>query len=99
LRYIEKYSQRKSLEIYQEELHEKIFNLTYQLLHQLCLKGLDFDSSIYLDHTPDIISILINHHQYLPNQRIDKILFDIYQFIKQNKDPIFIFLAYAIQKL
>ncbi len=99
LRYIEKNSRRKYLKIDQEELHEKIFYLIYQLLHRLCIKGLDFDSSIYLNYIPDIISILINHHEYLPNQSIDKILFDIYQFIKSNKDPIFIFLTYTIQKL
>jgi len=99
LRYIEKNAQKTYPEIYQQELNEKILNIICQLLHQLCIKGLDFDSSIYLHHIPDIISILINYDQYLTKERIQKILIHIYQFIKQNNDSIFIFISYAIQKL
>ncbi len=99
LRYIEKNSQTNYLEIYQQELNGKILNITCQLLHQLCIKGLDFSSSIYLHHIPDIISILINYDKYLTKERIQKILIHIYQFIKSNNDPIFIFISYTIQKL
>ncbi len=99
MRYIEKNCQNKYLEIYQQELNEKILNITCQLLYQLCIKGLNFDSSIYLNHIPDIISTLINYDQYLTKEHIQKIFIHIYQFIKQDNDPIFIFLSYAIKKL
>jgi hypothetical protein len=91
LRFIEKNSQK--------ELNEKILNITCQILYQLSIKGLDFNSEIYLHYIPDIITTLINHDQYLTKERIEKILIQIYQFIKQNNDPIFIFISYTIQKL
>jgi hypothetical protein len=99
LRYIEKTCQKTFPEIYQQELNDKILNIICKLLHQLCIKGLDFDSSIYLNHIPDIVSTLINSDEYLTKERIQIILIHIYQFIKHNTDPIFIFISYAIEKL
>ncbi|CAF0715627.1 unnamed protein product [Adineta steineri] len=99
LRYIEKTCQIKYEEIYQQELNDKILNIICQLLHQLCIKGLDYDASIYLNHIPDIISILINNNQYLTKERIQIILIHIYQFIKHNNNSIYILISYAIEKL
>ncbi|CAF0938650.1 unnamed protein product [Adineta ricciae] len=99
LRYIEKYSQRKSIEVYQQELNEKIFDILCGLLYQLCVKGLAFDSSIYLNHVPDIISTLINAKEYLTKERIQTILIHIYQTIRNDNDPVFNLLSYAIEKL
>ncbi|CAF1289857.1 unnamed protein product [Rotaria sordida] len=99
LRYIEKNCQKTYLKIYQQELNDKILNIICKLLHQLCIKGLDFDSLIYLHHIPDIVSTLINYDQYLTKERIQKILIHIYQVIKHNNDSIYIFMSYAIDKL
>jgi len=99
LRYIEKNCSKKHRETYQQELNDKILNIICKLLHQLCIKGLDFDSSIYLNHLPDIISTLVNYDQYLTKERIQIILIHIYQFIKHNNDPTFILISYAIEKL
>ena len=99
LRYIEKLFERKHLEIYQQNLNDKILNIICKLLHQLCIKGLNFESSIYLHHIPDIISTLINYDQYLTKERIQSILIHIYQCIKLKNDSIFILLSYAIEKL
>ena len=98
LRYLEKNSRRKSEEIYQEELNDKIRQLTCQLLEHLSSKGLQFHSDIYLHHISDIISTLINHEKSLTKPRIEKIFIEIYQHIKSNPDPIFTFLAYVIEK-
>ncbi|CAF3405429.1 unnamed protein product, partial [Rotaria sp. Silwood2] len=68
LRYIEQNSQKKYLKIYQQELNDKILNIICKLLHQLCIKGLDFDSLIYLHHIPDIVSTLINYDQHLTKE-------------------------------
>ncbi|CAF3110474.1 unnamed protein product, partial [Rotaria sp. Silwood2] len=99
LRYIEQNSQKKYLKIYQQELNDKILNIICKLLHQLCIKGLDFDSLIYLHHIPDIVSTLINYDQHLTKERIQRILIHIYQVIKHNNDSIYIFMSYAIDKL
>ncbi|UJR28997.1 hypothetical protein I4U23_010215 [Adineta vaga] len=99
LRYIEKYSQIKYHEIYQQKLNDKILNILCKLLHQLCIKGLAFDSSIYLNHIPDIVSILINYDEYLTKERIQMILIHIYQTIKHDNDSVFNLLSYTIEKL
>lgn len=99
LRYLTKHSRRKSEEIYQEELNDKIRQLSCQLLDQLCSKGLQFQPDVYLHHIPDIISTLIEHEKSLTKQRMEKIFNEIYRYIKRNTDPIFIFLTHVIEKL
>lgn len=99
LRYIEQNAGKKFIEIYQQALYDKILNVVCKLLHQLCIKGLDFESSMYLQHIPDIISTLVNYEQHLTLERIKIILIEIYQVIKHSSDPICIFLSYAIGKL
>jgi len=99
LRFIETSSTKQYNELYEENLNEKIRNLICQLLDQLCLKGLDFDSRIYLEHIPDIISILINYESVLKRERIQPIFNHIYQVIKFNNESIHMFLTYTIQKL
>lgn len=99
LRFIEKNVQNQKLKLYQQELNNKIINIVCKLLHQLCKKGFEFDSSIYLHHISDIVSTLINYDQYLTKERVQIILIDIYQFIKHHKDSIYVFLSYTIETL
>ncbi|CAF1500441.1 unnamed protein product, partial [Rotaria magnacalcarata] len=99
LRYIEKTFQNKYFQIYQQELNNKILNIICKLLHQLCTKGFEFSSSIYLHHIPDIISTLINYAQYLTKKRIQNIFIYVYEFIKHNDDPTHTFISYTIEKL
>ena len=99
LRYIEKYAERKSLEVYQAELQQKILRLICELLHRLCLRGLEFDASVYLHHLPDLVRILIDHQQSLGKARLQPILRDIHRAIGEKTELIWRFISHAIEKL
>ena len=99
LRYTEKIAPKPCLELYEQELKDKILNLLGHLLHQLCSKGLQYDETIYQRYIPDIVLALIHHHQHLTRDRIQTILMEIYQLIRSKKELPFVFISYLIEKL